>query len=83
MKSRLAAAVVLAATGVVAAVSVASSAQASASGYVKYASYGWNEQCLNIGYTGQLNHAWSSYYCQTISPSGATGPGLYNLYVLY
>jgi hypothetical protein len=59
------------------------SAPAFAGGYVKQGSYGWNDQCLGVGYNGVVNHTWTSYYCDTIFPSGATGPGLYNLYVAY
>jgi hypothetical protein len=46
-------------------------------------SYGWNDQCLSIGSNGVTNHTWTAYYCTTVTPSDATGPGLYNLYVSY
>jgi spermidine/putrescine-binding protein len=83
MKKRLLATMALTATAVVAAVSLAAPAQAQVPGYVKYNSYGWGDQCLGIGYYGQTNHTWQAYYCETVAPSGATGPGLYNLWVLY
>jgi hypothetical protein len=61
----------------------AAPAHAGAPGYVKQGSYGWGDQCLGIGYYGQTNHSWQAYYCETVMPSGATGPGLYTLWVQY
>lgn len=58
-------------------------APAQASGYVRQGSYNWNDQCLGVGYNGVQNHTWTAYYCDTVSPSGPTGPGLYVLYVAY
>jgi hypothetical protein len=81
MKNRLVAAAALFTAATVATIGLASPAQAS--GYVKYGSYGWGDQCLSIGSNGATNHTWTAYYCTTVTPSGATGPGLYNLYVSY
>ena len=83
MKNHLVPALSLTAAAVVAAVSLGSPAQAQLPGYVKYGSYGWGDQCLGVGYDGYTNHTWASYYCDTVTPSGATGPGLYNLWVSY
>ncbi|GAA5196503.1 hypothetical protein GCM10023322_65560 [Rugosimonospora acidiphila] len=75
------AAVGLAAAGVVTALSFSPSAQATPPTYLEYGSYNWNDQCLSVGHAGQVNHTWSAYYCVTVTPSGPTGPGLYDLYV--
>jgi hypothetical protein len=80
---RLAATLALTAATVVAAVGLATPAQAGAPGYVRQGLYGWGDQCLGVGYYGYTNHQWNAYYCETISPSGATGPGLYALWVAY
>ena len=71
----------MAATVVVAVVGVTAPAQAGAPGYTRQGIYGWGDQCLGIGYYGQTQGRWTSYYCQTITPSGATGPGSYELWV--
>jgi hypothetical protein len=83
MRSRLVATLVLTTTAVITAIGLAIPAQAGLPGYVKYGSYGWNEQCLNIGYTGQANHTWHYYYCETVGASTWDAPGLYNLWVAY
>jgi hypothetical protein len=83
MKRRLAASLALTTTAVLTTLTLGTAAQAGAPGYVKYGSYNWGEQCNNIGATGQYNHTWQWYYCETISPSSPTGPGLYNLWVMY
>jgi hypothetical protein len=80
MKSRLLATLALTVTAAVAAVGLSSPAQAEVPGYVKVGAYGWPEQCANIGYTGVVNHTWSVYYCETVSPASWDGPGLYYLW---
>ena len=60
MKNRLVAAAALVAAATVATIGLASPAQAA--GYVKYGSYGWNDQCLSIGSAGVTNHTWTAYY---------------------
>jgi hypothetical protein len=60
---------------------IATAAQASALTYHKQGIYGWGDQCHSIGYHGKQQGQWSSYYCVTVTPSGATGPGLYELWV--
>jgi hypothetical protein len=83
MKRRLVASLALTATAVLTTLTLSSPAQAGAPGYVKYGSYNWGEQCTFTGTQGLNNHTWQFYYCETVSPSGATGPGLYNLWVKY
>lgn len=78
---RLVVGLALTAAVAVGAVGLGSSAQAGAPGYTRQGLYGWGDQCLGVGYYGQQNHRWSTYYCATITPSGATGPGLYELWV--
>ncbi|WP_432989139.1 hypothetical protein [Dactylosporangium sp. CA-233914] len=56
-------------------------AQAGAPGYTQQGLYGWPDQCVGVGYAGAQNHQWTSYYCETISPAGWNGPGLYALWV--
>jgi hypothetical protein len=60
---------------------VGTTAQASALAYHKQGIYGWGDQCLGVGYYGKQQGQWSNYYCVTVTPSGATGPGLYELWV--
>ncbi|WP_188191308.1 hypothetical protein [Nonomuraea sp. SYSU D8015] len=83
MKSRILAALALAAATLVTAFSLGSPAQAAAPGYVKQGSYGWPDQCLGVGHQGQVNHTWSSYYCETVIPTNWNAPGLYHLWVQY
>lgn len=83
MKRRLVASTALTAGAVVTTLAFGSPAQAAPAGYVKYGSFNWGDQCNSIGTQGVADHAWQSYYCDTVSPSGPTGPGLYNLWVLY
>ncbi|WP_329101291.1 hypothetical protein OG792_20655 [Micromonospora sp. NBC_01699] len=71
----------LTAAAVMAAIGLASPAQANAPGYVKQGVYGWADQCAGVGYTGQANQLWSNYYCTTIIPSRWSGPGHYELWV--
>lgn len=70
-----------------AAVGLGAPAQAAATpltgGYVLYKSYGWGDECSSAGYAGEQAGQWVSYYCDTVSPSGVDGPGLYDLYVSY
>ena len=77
----------LALTSAVAVVGLSAPAQAAtikpASSYVLYGAYNWPDQCQSIGYAGEQAGQWSSYYCDTIDPASADGPGLYDLYVLY
>ncbi len=82
MKSRLSTTLALTAAALVAATGLAAPANAQPPGYVKYGSYGWGDQCLGVGYYGQSQNRWQAYYCETVMPSGATGPGLYHLWVV-
>jgi hypothetical protein len=82
MMTRLATRIALIIVAIAAAIGIAA-APANATGYVKQGSYGWGDQYLGVGYYGVQNHQWQSYYCETVQPSGATGPGLYYLWVLY
>jgi len=63
------------------AVGAGSAASASALAYHKQGIYGWGDQCLGIGYYGKQQGQWTDYYCVTVTPSGATGPGTYELWV--
>lgn len=77
MKMKAKIALVAAAAGAIVAVPAA----AQASGYTLQGRYGHADQCAGIGYYGKQNHQWSQYYCNTVTPAGATGPGLYELWV--
>jgi hypothetical protein len=72
---------VLIASVVLSAVGLGSAAQAGAPGYTRQGLYGWPDQCVGIGYVGQQNHQWTSYYCETITPTNWQAPGLYALWV--
>ncbi|NRQ38054.1 hypothetical protein HII36_40430 [Nonomuraea sp. NN258] len=82
MKRPLAALTLTAAT-LATALSLGSAAHAEVPGYVKQGSYGWPDQCLSIGYQGKINHNWSNYYCETITPTNWMAPGMYYLWVKY
>jgi len=71
----------LSAAVVVGSAGIGTAAQASALAYHKQGLYGRGDQCLGVGYYGQQQGQWTSYYCVTITPAGATGPGLYELWV--
>jgi hypothetical protein len=60
---------------------VAATAEAGAPGYTRQGLYGWPDQCAGIGYVGQQNHQWTSYYCETITATNWQAPGLYALWV--
>jgi hypothetical protein len=78
----------LASTALIATVAVgalgigATAAEAGAPGYTRQGLYGWPDQCVGIGYVGQQNHQWTSYYCETITPTNWQAPGLYALWVI-
>ena len=72
--------VALTVTALAATLSISTAAQA-AGGYQLQGRYGHSDQCAGIGYYGQQNHQWAQYYCNTVTPAGATGPGLYELWV--
>jgi len=74
MRTALIATVALAVAG------VGSAAQAGAPGYTRQGLYGWPDQCAGIGYVGQQNHQWTSYYCETITATNWNSPGLYALW---
>jgi hypothetical protein len=78
---RIFAGVALTAAIVVGSGGLGTAAQASAQTYHKQGSYGWGDQCLGIGFYGKQQGQWTGYYCVTVTPSGATGPGLYELWV--
>jgi len=77
----------LALTSIVAAVGFSAPAQAAtvkpATSYVLYNVYNWPDQCDYFAYQGYLAGQWVSYYCLTVSPYSADGPGVYDLYVSY
>ncbi|WP_433059981.1 hypothetical protein [Dactylosporangium sp. CS-033363] len=78
----------LASTALIAAVAAgalgvgATAAEAGAPGYTRQGLYGWPDQCAGIGYVGQQNHQWTSYYCETITATNWQAPGLYALWVI-
>lgn len=78
---RLLCGLALTAAVVVGSAGLGTAAQASALAYHKQGLYGWGDQCLGVGYSGKQQGLWTSYYCVTDTPSGATGPGLYELWV--
>ncbi|WP_432843475.1 hypothetical protein [Dactylosporangium sp. CA-092794] len=78
---RLVTGLALTAAIVVGSVGLGTAAQASAQAYHKQGVYNWGDQCLGVGYYGKQQGQWTYYYCVTVVPSGATGPGLYELWV--
>jgi hypothetical protein len=78
---RSAAALALIIAASVGSLGIGTAAQASAQAYHKQGIYGWGDQCLGVGYYGKQQGQWTNYYCVTVVPSGATGPGRYELWV--